>query len=358
MATGVAKYASERGNWSIVVAHDQPEFYVVLGDDDYGKLDGIVAGYAWERLPQIDCPVVYAHTPDRPNTAPTVCADNTEIGRLAAAHLMSLGLPYVAFVGIETNAFSYERQHGFERELKIHCRQAQLPLLFSNWHEMMHGTRKLKSWLSTLLLPCAVFCADDRIASVVVSAARQSNIQVPERLAILGVNDDDLACASTVPALSSIRINGDLIGYEAARQLDRSMSGESPNRRVVVRIPPKEVVQRGSTRVMGFDDLTVCEAMRLIQARAIREPVVVDQIAAQLGVHRQQLNRSFVECVGHSPKNEIDRVRGDRLRALLLSSAMPIKQIAYEMGFGSPSQLIRFCRRMYSKTPLELREGA
>jgi LacI family transcriptional regulator, galactose operon repressor len=102
----------------------------------------------------------------------------------------------------------------------------------------------------------------------------------------------------------------------------------------------------------------VCEAMRLIQMRAPREPVMVDQIASELHVQRQQLNRAFYECVGHSPKQEIDRVRGEILRGLLLGTPMPMKQIAYEMGFGSPSQLIRFCRRVHSKTPLEIRGEA
>jgi LacI family transcriptional regulator len=178
---------------------------------------------------------------------------------------------------------------------------------------------------------------------------------VPEQVALLGVNDDDLACASTVPPLSSIRPNSEQIGYEAARQLDRGMAGKPAGKPTVTRIAPQEVVQRGSTLVMGYDDPVVCDAMRLIQIRAPREPVMVDQIAAELRVQRQQLNRAFYDCVGHSPKQEIDRVRGERLRAMLMSTSMPMKQIAYEMGFGSPSQLIRFCRRVHSRTPLELR---
>jgi transcriptional regulator GlxA family with amidase domain len=79
------------------------------------------------------------------------------------------------------------------------------------------------------------------------------------------------------------------------------------------------------------------------------------RLAAELRVHRQQLNRSFVACVRHSPKEEIDQVRADRLRALLVGSTMPVKQIAYDMDFSSPSQLIRFCRRILGRSPLEIR---
>jgi LacI family transcriptional regulator len=355
IAAGVALYASERGNWSITVAQNLADFYVLIGEDDLAQLDGIIAGYSWERLPRVEAPIVFALTPDQSNSSATVCADNMAIGRLAASHLLSLGLPYFAFVGVERHTFSRERQQGFEQGLADRRRKALPPLLFSSWHDLVHGAEKLKHWLPTLLFPCAVFCADDRVASGVAGAARGLRIQVPEELAVLGVNDDDLACASTVPALSSIHPNSEQIGYEAARQLDHIMSGVSPNTCTVTRIAPQQVIQRGSTLVMGYDDPVVCEAMRLIQIRAPREPVMVDQIAAELRVQRQQLHRSFYECVGHSPKQEIDRVRGERLRALLLSTTMPMKQVAYEMGFGSPSQLIRFCRRVHSKTPLEIR---
>jgi LacI family transcriptional regulator len=358
IAAGVARYASERGNWSIVVAQNTGDFSVVIGDDDLRQLDGIIAGYAWDRLPPVQCPIVYVLTPNEPNTAPTVCSDNLAIGQLAGSHLLSLGLPYFTFVGLEPHAFSRERQLGFEQELATRRRTVLPPLLYRSWDDLTHGLENLRQWLPTLLLPCGVFCADDRIASNVAIAARRAQLQVPEQLAVLGVNDDDLACASTVPALSSIRPNSELTGYEAARQLDRIMCGESPGQTTVTRIAPEEVIQRGSTLVMGYDDPVVCEAMRLIQMRAPREPVMVDQLAAELRIQRQQLNRSFYECVGHSPKQEIDRVRGERLRALLLSTAMPMKQIAYEMGFGSPSQLIRFCRRVYSRTPLEIRASS
>ena len=355
IAAGFTRYASKKGNWSVVLVHEGTDFQVVLGDDDFSTLDGLIVGYAWEKLPPVKCPVVYAHTPGGPPSGPTVCPDNNGIGRLGADHLLSLGLPYFAFVGLQTLGFSVERQQGFEQALAAHHRTTQPPMLFATWHEMAHGASAIKQWLSSLLLPCAVFCADDRVAGTVAAAAREAGVQVPEQLAILGVNDDDLACTATIPALSSIRINGEQIGYEAARLLERSMLGKEPRRPTLIRVPPSEVVQRGSTQILGYDDLAVCEAMRLIRTRAPHEPVTVDQIAAELRVHRQQLSRSFSACVGHPPKEEIDRVRADRIRALLIGSEMPVKQIAYDMGFSSPSQLIRFCHRILGKSPSELR---
>lgn len=357
IATGFARYASERGNWSLVVAHWHNDPQVLMGDLNLEQLDGLALQYAWQQVPQAHCPIIFVGTPTKPNDPPTVCPDNVAIGGLAGSHLMSLGVPYFSFVGLQQYAFSRERQAGFERALAAQRRQLQAPALFENWDKVAEGARELDAWIAKLLLPCAVFCADDRIAASVMLAARRAGIHIPEQLAILGVNNDDLTCAATVPPLSSISINGERIGYEAARQLDRIMSGNVPPRRMVTRVPPSKLTERSSTQVMGYSDPAVCEAMRLIRGRAPREAVRVDQIAYELGVPRQLLHRSFLQCVGRSAKEQIDEVRGDRLRALLIGSTKPIKEIAFEMGFGSAPQLTRFCHRMLGVGPVELRNS-
>lgn len=355
IATGFARYASERGNWSIVVAHWHNDPQVLMGDSDLERLDGLVLQYAWQQVPKARCPILFVGTPTTPNDPPTVCPDNAAIGGLAASHLTSLGVPYFSFVGLQQYAFSRERQAGFERALAAQRRSLQKPVLFENWDKVAEGARELDAWISKLLLPCAVFCADDRIAASVMLAARRAGIHIPEQLAILGVNNDDLTCAATIPPLSSISINGERVGYEAARQLDRIMAGVVPPRRTVTRIPPGKLAERSSTQVMGYSDPAVCEAMRLIRGRAPREVVRVDQIAYELGVPRQLLHRSFLQCVGRPAKEQIDQVRGDRLRALLIGGAKPIKEIAFEMGFGSAPQLTRFCHRVLGVGPAELR---
>lgn len=358
IATGFARYASERGNWSLAVAHWHNDPHVLMGDIDLDRLDGLALGYKWQEMPRARCPLIFVGTPTTPNDPPTVCPDNVAIGGLAASRLMSLGVSYFSFVGLRRYAFSLERQAGFERGLATQQRSIQPPALFENWDKVAEGTRELDAWAATLLLPCAVFCADDRIASSVMLAARRAGIHIPEQLAILGVNDDDLTCAATIPPLSSISINGERIGYEAARQLDRIMSGSIPPRRTVTRIPPGRLVERSSTQVMGYGDPAVCEAMRLIRGRAAREAVRVDQVAYELGVPRQLLHRSFLQCVGRTAKQQIDQVRGDRLRALLISTTKPVKEIAFEMGFGSAPQLTRFCHRVLGAGPSALRDSA
>lgn len=356
IATSFARYASEKGDWSLVVAGGESRTVILggFGEEDLNSLDGVIANHGAVVRP--NCPVVYLGTPIAKPKGPVVCEDNEAIGRKAAAHLSSLGMTNYGFVGMRNVPFSEERLASFEAALREHGDTVQT-LLFDSWLAAQHGTSAITSWLAKLKLPCAMLCTDDRVAANVSVAAHHAGLQVPEQLAILGVNDDDICCASVIPAISSIPIGGGEMGYEAARQLDRLMAGEKTSRHRITRIPPGEVVQRGSTQVMGYADFVVCEAMRRIRMRGPSEPVIVDQIADDLGVHRQQLNRSFSRHVGRSPKQEIDSVRGDRLRELLLCTALPIKLIAYEMGFASPSQLNRFCRRLFGQTPLEIREA-
>src|SRR5580693_2091378 len=98
IATGFARYARETGNWSIVVAHDQ-DFLVVLGYEEFDRLDGVVAGYSY-RNEHIKCPMVYTLTPEHAERWPVVCSDNIVVGKLAADHLISIGFPYFSFAGL------------------------------------------------------------------------------------------------------------------------------------------------------------------------------------------------------------------------------------------------------------------
>jgi LacI family transcriptional regulator len=59
--------------------------------------------------------------------------------------------------------------------------------------------------------------------------------------------------------------------------------------------------------------------------------------------------------MGHTPKEEIKRVRLAKLQALLKNSNEKISQIAKEMKFGSPEELSRFFKRETGMVPKEYR---
>lgn len=78
----------------------------------------------------------------------------------------------------------------------------------------------------------AVFCSSDMLALGCLDEARSQQVTVPEKLAIVGLGDIDFS-ASTVPALTTVRIDGELIGRMAADMLVTKAGGGVPTKQHV-----------------------------------------------------------------------------------------------------------------------------
>ncbi len=63
-------------------------------------------------------------------------------------------------------------------------------------------------------------CNDD-LGRQVTEACKTVDLRVPEEVAVIGVDNDDLVCELSDPPLSSIALNTERGGYEAAELLDR-----------------------------------------------------------------------------------------------------------------------------------------
>ena len=121
-------------------------------------------------------------------------------------------------------------------------------------------------------------------------------LNIPDEIAVLGVDDDDLECMMATPPLSSVAIPAEQIGYEAAQLLDRIMSGEKVSKEPVV-LPPIRVVTRQSTDTLAVDDPAVAAALVFIRQN-IAENLSVAKIVAEVGIVRRELERKFRAPVG------------------------------------------------------------
>lgn len=98
-------------------------------------------------------------------------------------------------------------------------------------------------------------------------------------------------------------------------------------------------------------------ALRFIRNHSHR-PLTVQQVAAAVGVTRRTLERKFAEVVGRSPRQELEWLRVQRARKLLLETRRPIKEIAYQCGFRESRGLIRGCHRWLGMAQCKLREAS
>jgi LacI family transcriptional regulator len=250
------------------------------------------------------------------------------------------------------------RGRGFMKALRergFNCLSAELPL---PTHEDLLTHRHhsaLFAWLRSLPTPIGIFATDDMLANDLAAACHEANIGVPDHIAIIGVNNDDLLCESAWPPISSVEVDFSRMGYLAAKTLDRLLSGEklaADEQRV--ELPPIRVQQRMSTDVLATDLPDVANAIRYIREHAC-DPCTVDDVLREVPVTRRTLERQFVQQLGRSPYDEISKVRIETARRLLLAPDMPIPTIAERCGYSAVQSFNRAFLERVGITPAAFR---
>jgi LacI family transcriptional regulator len=124
--------------------------------------------------------------------------------------------------------------------------------------------------------------------------------------------------------------------------LDRLLSGGKPPRQPVI-IQPGGIAVRRSTDVLAFDDEHVSAAMRLIHEHAA-DGISMKELIRRVPVSRKWLDIRFKALVGHTPSQEIRKLRLAHVQDMLLQTDLSIQQIAIRCGFSCGENLIRFFR--------------
>jgi len=361
---GVAAFVAENyREWSLYVEEDP---IARLPDLDAWGGDGILANFDDRRIAEAvvrsDVPVVgvgggYGYYDDNPRI-PYVKTDNEAIAELAAQHLLDLGFQRFAYCSEPAN-----RINGWARERATAFRGAVERAGFTcdtyigrytaaqRWRESQEG---LQRWLKTLETPVAVMACHDSRARHLLQACREVNLRVPEDVAVVGVDNDDVMCELTRPPLSSIEQGTRRIGYEAAALLDLLMEGGEPPA-VVTKVPPEGLVPRQSSDVLAIEDRDLAESLRFIREHAC-DPIGVRDVVKFAKVSRSTLEGRFRAALNRSIHAEIRRVQVDEAKRLLMTTKIPIKEIAKRVGVSSVQYFTSTLRRATGKTPGQLRE--
>jgi len=285
-----------------------------------------------------------------------VCPDSHRAGRMAAEHLMERGFLQYAFVGVGGDCpWSERRGQGFAERLGeagLACRMFPV----RGTAPARHWAREqaiLGQWLQELPGPVGVLACDDDRGRQVLEACRGAVLQVPEDVAVVGVDNDELLCELSDPPLSSVALNTEKAGYEAAALLGGLMSGRVRKPRRIL-VEPTHVVTRYSTDILAMGDRPVAIGLRFIRDNANR-PIGVVDVVRQVGCSRRALELRFQQVLGRSINREIQQARLQRAKRLLIETDLPIVEIAVAAGFNSLNYLSRFFRRETGLSPTAYR---
>lgn len=290
---------------------------------------------------------------------PRVSPDNEAVGRLAAEHFLERGYNQFAFVGYQEFDFSQHRLAGYETRLR-QSGFATESFLFQqrrNTHpgvDLLTKAPGLRKWLLERPRPLALFAANAMIGFCTSIACHESELRIPDDIALLDVDNDELLSKLSNPPNSSVALATHRMGYEGARMLDNLMSGVKPLETAIT-IPPIGVVVRQSSDALAIDDEDIAKAVRFIrQPRS--QAITVAEVVRHMALSRTTVDRKFKELVGHSLAEEIRRNRRERAKTLLASSDLPIADVAQKTGYPGNIELSVDFRRNLGQTPTEYRQ--
>ncbi|HEU5125835.1 MAG TPA: DNA-binding transcriptional regulator [Verrucomicrobiae bacterium] len=362
---GIAKYVREHENWTISFEEwTWSQVPAWLAD---WEGDGLIARIETRELARVirklNIPTVDLRGSVPNLNLPLIDTDDQAVSALAAEHLWERGFRHFAFCGFVGANYSDTRSRWFmERvaELGGDCR-ACLPrqqALTSSTIELerreLRFQADLARWLDELPKPIGIMACNDIRGQQVMKACRQLGLLVPDEVAVIGVDNDDVLCELSDPPLTSIMPNTLRIGYEAAAVLDRLMRGQKPPKGPRY-VPPLGVVTRRSTDVLTIPDRAIASVLRFIREHAC-DGIQVPDLVAVAALSRTVLERRFTRLVGCSPKAEILRVQLARARQLLTETDLPLSVIAERSGFKHPEYFNVIFKLKIGQTPGRYRQ--
>ncbi len=356
---GIGKYSRLHGPW---IFRLEPPFYREPGTVSRLKkwgADGVIAPDAKENKEIIAMglpTIVYRMAMESITHLPAIIADDKTVGIIAAEHLLDRGFRRFAYCGIEPRLWSQARSESFNKRIM----EAGFKTDFFNRRDKLktrdsfEGQQNLLSdWLKSLPKPIGLMAGNDVCGRYAMQACRIAGLKVPDDVAVIGVDNDRLICDLTEPPLSSIAMNTEKAGYEAAQLLDRLMTGEKMTGQNIV-VQPTHIVTRQSSEILAIEDREVAEAIRFIRRNA-RQAIAVSDVVNHAVMSRRSLEMRFHRALGRSIHNEIKRVRVQQIVRLLAETDLSVSEIAMKLGHDSGKHLARYFRSQLTMSPAEYR---
>lgn len=327
---------------------------IILRDTDL--LDDVLS----LKIPAI---VVGHHRGEVPNFI-NVITDSPNIGRMGAEHLMDCGFRHFAFCGFDDLAWSNQRKESFIARINaagysvVHSYSLNLhPYNFpSNTRKWESERQGLANWIKNLPKPLGLMACNDDCGAEVMEACKLAGVPVPDSVGVIGADNDDIVCGLADPPMSSIVLNFEKAGFEAARTLDALIRNKASEARRID-VASTHVVARRSTDFVASEDPHLAKALQVIRDDAMRGLSVGD-LAERAGLSRRALERRFRTVLGRSVLKEIRRVRADHIAELLVETHMPIAEIAELMGFSDPQHISRYFKSAKGISPQAFRQAS
>lgn len=359
VVAGILDYARACGGWSMSRAPERLDSSVdwLKHWDGDGALVVLTRRKQAALARRMPMPVVNLGGYLRDSGVPTVAADDVSIGRMTAEHLLERRYVRFGYFGPRGVWYVSRRLEGFRAGVLQQGASVEV-LWAAGPFEAVRGwvdeRQELTKWLRRLEPPVGIMAATDQRALMVLDACARVGLRVPEDIAIVGVDNDVVACEFSRPSLSSVDRDDLAHGRMAAGLLDRLMRGQRPAFTPIL-VRPQRVVARGSTDALAIEDATVAAVVARAKEH-LGERFGVERLVQWANLSRRTLEGRFRQSLGWAPYEFLCRMRVERAKTLLLEPVRrPLASVAAECGFGEPRRLREAFQRVVGMGPVEFR---
>lgn len=361
---GVGEYLqASQSEWDIFIEED---FRARIDKIKDWLGDGVIADFDDKQIEQaladVDVPIVGVggsyHLAESYPPVHYIATDNYALVESAFLHLKEKGVNRFAFYGLPESSgkrWATEREYAFRQlvaEEKYRGVVYQgLETAPENWQ---HAQNRLADWLQTLPPQTGIIAVTDARARHILQVCEHLHIPVPEKLCVIGIDNEELTRYLSRVALSSVAQGARQMGYQAAKLLHRLLDKEEmPLQRILV--PPVRVIERRSTDYRSLTDPAVIQAMHYIRNHACKG-IKVDQVLDAVGISRSNLEKRFKEEVGETIHAMIHAEKLEKARSLLISTTLSINEISQMCGYPSLQYFYSVFKKAYDTTPKEYRD--
>ncbi len=362
LINGLIRYAQESRQWTF---YRLPLYYRNL----YGEEGIIERAKEWNvdfvivqwdfislsSLERLQVPVFLEDYKEEGKSYSNITGDYLSMGSMAAKFFIQRRYKNYAFYGKKGFIWSNERAEGFRREIEK---------VKGNYYffesEALHDVEwrsnhvQLEDWLLSLPKPVALFACDDSFALQVSELCKINNIKIPDEIALLGVDNDNLICNLSDPQISSIVLDAEKGGYELGRKIEMVVKNRDYTP-FNITINPLRIELRGSTDKYNVDDIYIGKIIKYIESN-FHLNISINQLTDLVPLSRRSLEIRFKKAMGTSLYQFIINLIMNHFINLLTTTKISMSELSIQSGFNDYSNAFRIFKRMKGCSPVEYRE--
>ena len=361
---GITRYSQHHGSWSFC---KMPPFvrekYGMDGILKFAKewqAQGIVAQLyntlEIQKLVDSGICIIAQDFKERFTDFPNITSDYEKTGVMAAEYFLSKGYQHFTFYGFNDFVWSRERATGYTKRLQqagFEVHRFNSPQ--KNKHQLWYFRQSpLSEWLKQLPKPMALFACDDNQANHIVEACNLAGIRVPDEVAILGVDNDEMVCNMSNPPTSSICLDTENAGYKVAELMENMILKNGDSFPDII-VESTTVISRQSTDIFAINDNEVLKALQFIR-KNIAKKIQVSDVIKVVALSRRAIEKRFMGTIGRSIYQEILFRKMERSAQMLLQTKYNILDVAIHCGFDDDKNFARMFQKYHQLTPLQYRK--